>query len=182
MSNAMREQAIPLDYFNPGHVFACIGLLEVLDALGIDANGSFEWRDGASEFRIRAAADLDPVEAVLAFIAAAEVLTVAPPGVAMSTEKWKVPTRLATGSEYPVRPPRSPATLVTELRADGVTVVLDHWADTERDNVKFWAGAGGYPGAALCRDAIHAIGEIGSDLASDPLSGAYPQSLSLIHI
>jgi CRISPR-associated protein Csx14 len=55
---------------------------------------------------------------------------------------------------------------------------IDHWGDTVRDNVKFWAGAGGYPGTALTRDALdlvrdHAVGSI-----SDPFALAVPQTSS----
>jgi CRISPR-associated protein Csx14 len=59
------------------------------------------------------------------------------------------------------------------------TVTLDHWGDaTERDNVKFWAGAGGYPGAGLARDALALVRGRATAAARDPFALAAPQSSS----
>jgi CRISPR-associated protein Csx14 len=62
---------------------------------------------------------------------------------------------------------------------------VDHWADgpaTGRDNVKFWAGAAGYPGAALARDALQIVHSLGgnalADATADPFSLSAPQSSS----
>jgi CRISPR-associated protein Csx14 len=62
--------------------------------------------------------------------------------------------------------------------AAGTELRIDHWADAVRDNVKFWAGAGGYPGAALARDALDLVRETALDAASDPFALALPQSSS----
>ena len=60
---------------------------------------------------------------------------------------------------------------------------IDHWGDqTERDNVKFWAGASGYPGAALARDALSQMKALGDNplaaAAADPFAVSGPQSSS----
>jgi CRISPR-associated protein Csx14 len=73
----------------------------------------------------------------------------------------------------------SPATLVCALEAQGTRVLIDHWGDSSgRDNVKFWAGAGGYPGSALARDALELVRGKLLDAASDPFALALPQSSS----
>src|SRR6266568_4243039 len=39
----MAEARIPIDLFNPGQVFACLGFLEAADTLLGDARGGFDW-------------------------------------------------------------------------------------------------------------------------------------------
>ena len=39
----MPESRIPVDLFNPGQVFACLGLVEVADLLLGGAAGIFDW-------------------------------------------------------------------------------------------------------------------------------------------
>jgi len=61
-------------------------------------------------------------------------------------------------------------------------ITIDYWGDesvrTGRDNAKFWAGAGGYPGAALAKDALELIRHCKGDLASDPFNVPARQSSS----
>jgi CRISPR-associated protein Csx14 len=69
--------------------------------------------------------------------------------------------------------------LPIELSKDGKNFMIDHWGDaTARDNVKFWAGSGGYPGAALWRDAVVLIKEEAVSAFQDPFALAAPQSSS----
>jgi CRISPR-associated protein Csx14 len=49
---------------------------------------------------------------------------------------------------------------------------------TGRDSVKFWAGSGGYPGAALMADALNLVRSRIVDAAADPFSLSAPQSSS----
>lgn len=44
--------------------------------------------------------------------------------------------------------------------------------------MKFWAGAGGYPGAALTRDALALIKSMPAEIAEDPLNAPARQSSS----
>src|SRR5262249_21006211 len=59
---------------------------------------------------------------------------------------------------------------------------IDYWGEdgqrTGRDNAKFWAGAGGYPGAALARDALDLIRDRCRDAVEDPFQLAAEQSSS----
>ena len=43
----MAESSIPVDLFNPGQVFACLGFLEAADVLCGEAEGGFDWSDEA---------------------------------------------------------------------------------------------------------------------------------------
>lgn len=45
----MAEHSIPVDLFNPGQVFACLGFLEVADILCGDAEGGFDWSNEAED-------------------------------------------------------------------------------------------------------------------------------------
>jgi CRISPR-associated protein Csx14 len=64
---------IPVDLFNPGQVFACLGFLEAADVMIGDAEGGFDWltkRDVM--FTLTATGGRNPVEMVLEFLAEAE--------------------------------------------------------------------------------------------------------------
>lgn len=179
----MAEASIPVDLLNPGQVFASIGFAEAADVLLSDAEGCFDWSNrDAVRFRLRASGDENPIERVLHFLSQATVIAEAPHGstnIAAWNKSWgDKPDELPQGAPYSSPDPESPATLVTVLRTPEGKLRIDHWADTVRDNVKFWAGAGGYPGAALTRDALKLVS--GGVVASvnDPFALAMPQSSS----
>lgn len=161
---SVAESSIPVDLLNPGQVFASIGLLEAAYLLLGDATGGFAWNQGSeSTFHVRASGTEPPVERVMAFFEEAEVVAKAPPDSLHSAkwnEKWGTkPEISAIGDPFPFPDPDSPATLPVVLRdQDGNEIPLDYWGDTtRRDNVKFWAGSGGYPAAALLRDALKIV-------------------------
>lgn len=180
----MAEAAIPVDLFNPGQVFACIGLAEAADVLLGETEAVFDWSDPAQTlFRLRARGEASPVLRVLEFLDRAQARAVAPAGSATLdnwTPSWG-PSPLAIDREtgYPFPDPPSPATLMCRLSDGEHTLVLDHWGDaTERDNVKFWAGAGGFPGAGLARDALALVQGRAADAVADPFALSAPQSSS----
>jgi CRISPR-associated protein Csx14 len=55
---------------------------------------------------------------------------------------------------------------------------IEHWGDESRDNVKFWAGSGGYPGVALARDALDLVRTNARAAATAPFSLGVAQSSS----
>jgi len=183
----MAESLIPVDLLNPGQVFACLGFLEAAEILLGNAQAGFDWSDEADiRFRLRVDGDVNPVEKVLLFLASSSVRSVAPRRACLSTEKWKIPTlQLNDESPFPFPVPDSPAALPTMFfssEADGYEITVDHWGDnrnkTSRDNVKFWAGAGGYPGAALAQDGLHLIRDRISEAKDDPFNLWAEQSSS----
>jgi CRISPR-associated protein Csb3 len=184
----MGEASIPVDLFNPGQVFACLGFLEAADVLLGDAEGGFDWSNDADvRFVLRTPGDENPFSVVLGYIARARVVSVAPPGSRNNTDKWQVPTEtLVEDDPFPFPDPESPATLpaiIEEARegdaAPTARLVIDHWGDvTCRDAVKFWAGSAGYPGAALARDAIDLARGRCRNAASDPFSLSAEQKSS----
>lgn len=75
----MAYASIPVDLFNPGHVFACLGFLEAADVLLGDAEGGFDWSDeGCAQFCLSAEGESNPFEAVLEFLSEARIEVVAP--------------------------------------------------------------------------------------------------------
>ncbi len=183
----MTNASIPVDLFNPGQVFACFGFMEAAEILLDGTSAGFDWSAGNRvRFILVSSGPRNPIEAVLGFLASARVIALAPPGSGNDTEKWDVPTRpTAKGAPFPCPDPDSPATLPAALEgpgADGSGVVrlpLEHWGDESRpDKVKFWAGSGGYPGAALARDALDLIRDRCKAVHVDPFALAAPQSSS----
>lgn len=179
----MAEASIPVDLLNPGQVFACLGFVEAAVALLGDAEGAFDWHESATRFHLRAPGDESPVVRVLKFLERATAIAEAPTGSA-SIDDWKgswgsKPRAVPRVSGYPFPDPPSPATLVCALEDGGRQLRIDHWGDeTERDNVKFWAGAGGYPGAALARDALSLVRGRALAASANPFALGLPQSSS----
>jgi CRISPR-associated protein Csx14 len=186
----MAKASIPVDLFNPGQVFACLGILEALELLEGPAAGSFE-RERSSptaSFTASIDGDADPIRLVLAFLKEAHVYGWVPPGSELSFGKWKVadwsvpvdPSSHIDAERFPQPLPSTPASLPALLRTQKHCIVLDSWGDaTRRDNVKFWAGAGGYPGAALVRDAQALIVHELDQLVADPFNVSATMSSSL---
>jgi CRISPR-associated protein Csx14 len=180
----MGEASIPVDPHNPGQVFACIGFVEAADILAGTAEGAFDWSNRADvRFRLRAPGDASPVVRVLEFLDRASAAAVAPAGSACVGEwidSWGVkPVAVDRARGYPFPDPESPATLVCILRDGDHEIAIDYWGDaTERDNVKFWGGSRGYPGAALARDALKLIAGRAVAAAENPFGLSAPQSSS----
>jgi CRISPR-associated protein Csb3 len=178
------EASIPVDLLNPGQVFACIGFVEAAEVLLGHVDGVFDWSvPGAARFRLRAPGDSSPIVRVLDFLGQASASAIAPadsPSLAAWGATWgPKPTAIARSLGYPFPDPPSPATLVCVLSHGEHAIRIEYYGDaTERDNVKFWAGAAGYPGAALARDALALVAGRAAGAADDPFALSAPQSSS----
>jgi CRISPR-associated protein Csx14 len=183
----MAEAEIPVDLLNPGQIFACLGLMEASDNLHRrPCEGGFVYETGETNarFRLQVEGDGDPIKHVVSFLSEANATAIAPNGANLSTAKWGVPTKVVCET-YPAPAPDSPASLAIVLSAKGLEIPVEHWLDGRhngRDNVKFWAGAGGYPGAALARDALAIIAALGpnaiAEAAANPFGYAAPMTSS----
>ncbi|MBP2310744.1 type I-G CRISPR-associated protein Cas8g2 [Azospirillum soli] len=183
----MAEATIPVDLRNPGQVFACLGLMEAAEILCGPAEGGCVWtgRETRARFRLSVDGPDDPVLAALRFLSRAEVRALAPAGSGLAAKEPGVATLPVEGGVFPCPRPDTPSALPALLvDADGAAIPLGHWADVPasgRDNLKFWAGAGGYSGAALTRDALDLVrlgGNALADAARDPFALSAPQSSS----
>lgn len=190
----MAEASIPVDLRNPGQVFACLGLMEAAEILLGPAEGRYAW-DGRVGFTLSVeGVDSDPVREVIDFVTRAEAGSLNAPGgdgggVTHTTAKWDVPTEAFDPGDptvFPFEPPDSPAPLPVSLVHGDRALPIAHWGDEAvlagRDNVKFWAGSGGYPGAGLARDALALVAGMGgnalSEAVADPFAVSAPQSSS----
>ena len=181
----MAESSIPVDLLNPGQVFACLGVLEAADILLGAATAAFDWSNGQeTRFRVATASGQPPVERVMRFLEEARVVARAP-AQSPNIERWRASWGAAPevdrpGHSFPFPDPDSPATLPVLLRDDdGNEIVLDYWGDaTRRDNVKFWAGAAGYPGAAIARDALGIVRGKTRQHTTAPFALSDPQTSS----
>ena len=187
----MAEASIPVDLLNPGQVFACLGFLEAADVLLGDATGGFDWSDETDiRFRLNADSNSNPVEAVLTFLRDAEVTSRSATELGLETEKWGIQTKQYSSEvPFPFPPPASPATLTAVLSVNksgntfhGKSIEINHWGDDSRksgrNNVKFWAGAAGYPGAALARDSLDLVRVNLTSSVDDPFNLWAEQSSS----
>jgi CRISPR-associated protein Csb3 len=179
----MDEASIPVDLFNPGQVFACLGFVEAAVVLLGEAEGAFDWSQSTPRFWVRSPGEVSPVLRVLEFLEGAKVRAIAPAG-SPNIEAWKPtwgepPEGAPHEDGYPIADPDSPATLVCKLYDGDAEIWVDHWGDsTERDNVKFWAGAAGKPASAFVREALDAGRGKMAAAVLDPLNLRAPRSSS----
>lgn len=142
----MTQASIPVDLFNPGQVFACLGFLEAADILLGDAEAGFDWRDETVvRFDLRAAGDADPVAAVLKFLRDAEIRDIEP----SSWPAAHLPDSLCSG-EFPSKlvslwdkqdKKWKRTALPIEVRSGHSRVTLTHWADgSSRESFKLYSG------------------------------------------
>lgn len=176
----MPDWSIPVDLFNPGQVFACLGFMEVALELDGEALAGFDWSEPSARFWLRTPAEENPFACVLSFLESASVTSIAPESSPLRTDRWDVDTEVrADSAPFPIPEPGSPATLPALLSDGQHSMEIAHWGDgTQRDNVKFWAGAGGYPGVALLRDALEIVRGRLEGVVADPFAFGQAQSSS----
>jgi CRISPR-associated protein Csb3 len=188
----MAAATIPVDLRNPGQAFACLGLMEAAETLCGPCEGGFGYQVSETQtvFTVRMEGADNPILAVLRFLTQAEAKAIAPEGSRLSTSKWDVVTISPIEIEqardvFPSPEPDSPAALPIVLTDGRSRIPIEHWVDAPaagRDNAKFWAGLSGYPGAALARDALHAIKGLGNNAlaaaVADPFAVEALQSSS----
>lgn len=156
----MAEASIPVDLFNPGQVFACLGFMEAVDVLLGDAEGGFDWSDRANvRFSLRAAGDVNPFAVVMEFLSEAQIRRLAPFGYTDPPTKKQRSTpgnndddaaaaAAAEGDQPPDLSETFPSPkgdrMALPIRLEisqRPSIVLGHWADgSGRDDFKLYAG------------------------------------------
>lgn len=155
----MAEYAIPVDLYNPGQVFACMGLLEAADVLLGDAEGGFDWSDPAKViFGLRAKGSENPIAAVLEFLATTSPRRWAPQGFADNVSDKGEAVRIDDDSdseetEALIGDAEEPSATFPASTGDRMSlpirigggnrpvVELGHWADgSSRNSFKLYAG------------------------------------------
>ena len=149
----MAESVIPVDLRNPGQVFACLGLMELADALVGDVQGAFDFGTNSRtwEYWMSSQGANDPVDVVLEFLAASKPRAVAPSGwqpkkkpkSRKGIEKLKKEISMQRQSlTYPCPRPETSAAMPIELIGKcGNSFALSHYADgSKRNPFKLYAG------------------------------------------
>lgn len=144
----MAEAEIPVDLFNPGQVFACLGFMEAAEILLGDAEGGFDWSREADEgvkFHLRAAGAENPVEAVLAFLAEAEVLVITPNGVDGPWPNGSEPSKIFPAPTKALRKSNGKtltnSTLPVKIKSTEKTIIISNWMKSDsRPILKLFAG------------------------------------------
>ncbi|WP_445397846.1 type I-G CRISPR-associated protein Cas8g2 [Zobellella sp. An-6] len=154
----MAESTIPVDLFNPGQVFACLGFMELADVLLGDAMAGFNWRNKAkAEFHLSATEVENPFEVVLDFLASATVERITPVGYVELPKKKagaedgdddedddESELDVAAGAfseTFPAKEGDTTSLPVRLLVADRAAIEVSHWADgSARDTFKLYAG------------------------------------------
>lgn len=172
----MAEASIPVDLYNPGQVFACLGFLEAADILLGDAEGGFEWGTGStSTFLMRANGSQNPFEVVLEFVRKAETAAISPSHDVV--ERDKGPTEVRIGL-HPCRimagGKTRNAVLPICLKESGNTVETNYWCDydTKRELLQLWTATNGnssYVRFKKIHDAfLAAVSDANNDWHKDP--------------
>jgi CRISPR-associated protein Csx14 len=160
----MGAPSIPVDLFNPGQVFACLGFLEAADVLLGDAEGGFDWSaEGNVTFALSAKGEGNPFERALEFLVGAEPTRWGPIGYSDPPPKKGKGADEGDESEdddsadepapegekpaldlSPVFPAKLGDRMALPIRFGGgnrPVVELGHWADgSSRDSFKLYAG------------------------------------------
>lgn len=133
------DSSIPVDLFNPGQVFACMGFLEAADILCGNAEGGFDWSKPEDvQFKLRADGSISPIEKTLGFLETADIQCLVPTGCDGNTGKGTAPVPTET---FP-GPEAKKMALPIRLQDDsGKVIDIDHWADeSSRNQFKLYAG------------------------------------------
>lgn len=142
----MAESKIPVDLFNPGQVFACLGFMELADVLLGDAEAGFDWSDRAQAvFHLSATGEKNPFEEVLEFLKTATVKPARPAGVdgpwpqdAVETEAFPAPLSELQDSTSKKLTKRA---LPVLFEADGQKINISNWLEGDGcQALKLFAG------------------------------------------
>jgi hypothetical protein len=195
----MAQASIPVDLFNPGQVFACMGFLEAADVLLGQGEGGFDWTNEYQvRFEVRAGGGRNPVEAVLEFLVTAQFERLAPKGYADP-----LPTKSESHKKRGKKPAGNPASGVDDSGGDGPLLLVEtfpaleadrlalplrfkrdghyldvtHWCDASSRN-PFKLFAGQQRSAAIAQQMLAGVKALWSQrrekLASDPLGLTLP--------
>jgi CRISPR-associated protein Csb3 len=128
----MAEATIPVDIYNPGQVFATLGLLETADVLCDEAEGRFDRSDSQhAKFTICTIGADNPLESIFEFLANAEVKEIEPAGT------FPQFADLSDAGSMKRLKTRLPIRIANENRS----FVLSHWCDgSTRGAFKLYSG------------------------------------------
>jgi CRISPR-associated protein Csb3 len=158
----MAEAKIPVDMFNPGQVFACLGFLEAADVLLGDAEAGFDWTDEANAyFRLRSKGANNPFGVVLDAIPNAQVNWLSPRDAIVERDGGN--TRVTPGISWSLDPAPAdlPAELITRIEGKERCISFGFWADESgRFNTTFKKSTNGASSHVRFHNGLAGVGTI----------------------
>lgn len=176
----MAEHSIPVDLFNPGQVFACLGLLEAAEILIGDAQGRFQWSHSGDCFHLHTSGDANPVEAVLGFVKAAEVKWWSPRHDLTERDGGETEIQEGIASSSDSKPADLPGVFRGQLNGKTYEIPFGYWADgSTRFATTFKKSTNGASAYVRLGNALEAIKQWDTQsVLSDPFNrSARTQSL-----
>jgi len=147
----MASASIPVDVYNPGQVFACVGFLEAAEGLLGGARCWFDWSDEHDvRFLLESNGPQNPIEVALSFAATVRVEQMPLPSPSSQSASREMPASYAWLKKY--EKTALPIYLTNET---GKRVVLSHWCDgSDRENMKLYAGNDGRNAMAIANNML----------------------------
>lgn len=144
----MNETSIPVDLYNPGQIFACLGFMEAAEMLLGDVEGRFDWKDPSNtRFLMRGNFDENPFEVVLTFLVHAEYVSATPKPDILERDggdtryiKDTFPCRL-----YDAKGKVRDALLPIVMNKGNHTIYFETWCDldSQRPLLQLWTATNG---------------------------------------
>lgn len=142
----MAESKIPVDLFNPGQVFACLGFMELADVLLGNAEAGFDWSVAQqTQFCLSAKGDTAPIRAVLEFLKTSTLKPISPlrvdgpwPSDAIASETFSSPLSELLKSD---KKGYSASNLPFLLKNEAHEIYVSSWLEGDgRKALKLFAG------------------------------------------
>jgi len=168
----MAEASIPVDLFNPGQVFACMGFLEAADVLLGGARGGFEWSESGDWFRVEACGDESPVAVVLDFVKSAEVKSLSHRHDLRERDGGDTEVRKGIAASADPKPADLPGVLRGQRSGRTYQVSFGFWADgSSRFATTFKKSTNGASAHVRLGNALRAIKGLDMKaVAADPFN------------
>ncbi len=176
----MAQSSIPVDLFNPGQVFACVGLLEAADLLLGKAEGSFEWGQSSDFFKLSAGGETNPVLAFLSFLETAAVRWLSPRSELKERDGGDTEIQPGIAASSEPKAPDLPGTLRGLYEGEEREIPFGYWADgSGRFATTFKKSTNGASSHKRVKNALDAVKQLDRAKAElDPFNqGARTESL-----
>lgn len=139
----MSDHSIPVDLFNPGQVFACLGFLEAAEILIGDTEGRFDWSQSKqTRFHINGPFAANPFRTVLESLANGAIREIYPEGWRADEDLKKSEVFPSLLSEHVDDKGKSSTTkLPGTLDLSNTALTLSSWTDgSSRADFKLYSG------------------------------------------
>jgi CRISPR-associated protein Csb3 len=168
----MAQATIPVDPFNPGQVFACMGLLEAANVLLGGARGGFDWSHSSDCFHVHTRGDEHPVAVVLDFIKMAEAKWLSHRRDLKERDGGDTELREGIAASGDPKTADFPGVLRGERNGRTCEIALGFWADgSSRFATTFKKSTNGASAHVRLKNALDAIREWDTEsMLSDPFN------------